>query len=176
MESYFFFISGWWPKHAYLMVPLSGWSNLARRSLYVSITVLSCKKLEHNGKPFSLKNEYFFKKDKIFSRIFRIMKDDIYYAWAACVTYVHLFSSLVFPKHFHFHNYHAWLGPTHYTYSQDFSRSIQRQYIRKIYIETFHRDGVSVTVSCTQRHILRDRRCGTTAWPACWTMGTNEVK
>ncbi len=27
-----------------------------------------------------------------------------------------------------------------------------------------------------QRHLLRDRRRGTTACPACWAMGTNEVK
>jgi hypothetical protein len=27
-----------------------------------------------------------------------------------------------------------------------------------------------------QRHILRDRRRSTTACPACWAMGTNEVK
>jgi hypothetical protein len=29
---------------------------------------------------------------------------------------------------------------------------------------------------CTQRHILGDRRHGTTACPACWEMGINEVK
>jgi hypothetical protein len=27
-----------------------------------------------------------------------------------------------------------------------------------------------------QRHLLRDRRRGTTACPACWTIWTNEVK
>jgi hypothetical protein len=27
-----------------------------------------------------------------------------------------------------------------------------------------------------QRHTVRDRRPCTTAWPACWAMGTNELK
>jgi hypothetical protein len=40
------------------------------------------------------------------------------------------FLILSFPKHFHFHNYHAWLGPTHHTYSQG---HIETVYIRKIY-------------------------------------------
>ncbi len=33
-----------------------------------------------------------------------------------------------------------------------------------------------ITKSLTQIHILRDRQPGTTACPACWAMGKNELK
>jgi hypothetical protein len=42
--------------------------------------------------------------------------------------------------------------------------------------ESIPPETVSLTRSQEQRHILRDRQPSTPACPACWAMGTNDLK
>ncbi len=60
----------------------------------------------------------------------------------------------------------------------------ERNNYEKIAICYLHslRYKIHVSAKCTnninrnQRHILRDRWSGTTAYPACWAMGTNKLR
>ncbi len=50
-------------------------------------------------------------------------------------------------------------------------------FVELVYIQmSTNQEGSKKVKDKNQRHILRDRRPGRTACPACWTMRTNEVK